>query len=449
VKKYFEAKGLPKRNVEIERIKAGLMDVKKNTGSHPGGVVLVPAGHVVEEFTPVQYSGDSKERGGRESKGADMPITHFDYHAIDENLVKLDILGKDDGSAFKQLAEMSGVRELEVPLDDPKALSIFKSAEALGLPKLAPEETALFGSTGALAIPEFGTANTRRMLEMTKPKNFTELIYISGLSHGTNVWAGNAEDLIKANTATLETVISTRDDIMNRLIQAGMDAAMAFDITEKVRKGAVAREGFKPEQEAALKAVKMPDWWVGSCRKIQYMFPKAHATAYCFTAARMAWYKVHHPQAFYATWLTLNRESFDLEAANKGKAAVLARIGGLRQAQQAGTATAKDEGTLEAMVVVMEALLRGHRFLPVDLALSDPLRFTAGPEPGTLLPPLTAIPGLGETAAERVAQDRGNGEYRSVEDLADRCGLNKSVVEKLKASGALAQLPDSDQISLF
>jgi len=450
VKRYYEGKGLPKRNVEIERVMAGLKDVKKNTGSHPGGVVLVPAGHTVEEFTPVQYSGDSKERGGQESMGVDsLPITHFEYHDYEENLVKLDILGKDDGSAFRQLASMTGVAELDAPLDEPKALSIFREAKALGLPKLGSEEEGLFGKTGALGIPEFGTPNTRRMLEMTKPKSFTELIYISGLSHGTNVWNGNAEELIKAGKADLSTVISTRDDIMNRLTQAGMEQALAFDITEKVRKGKVAAEGFTPEQEAAIKAVKMPDWWMDSCRKIQYMFPKAHATAYCFTAARMAWFKVHHPLAFYATWLTLNRECFDLAASLKGREGVLASIGALRQAQQAGSATAKEEGALEVMTVVLEALLRGMRIAPVDLYASHPAEFAAAAEPNTLLPPLTVIPGLGGTAAVRVAEERARGEFRSIEDLVVRCSLNKSVVEKLKASGALGGLPDSDQISLF
>jgi len=450
VKKYFEGKGLAKRNVEIDRVKAGLMDVKKNTGSHPGGVVLVPAGHQVEEFTPVQYSGDSKERGGLENMGVDsLPITHFEYHDYEENLVKLDILGKDDGSAFRQLAALTGVAELDAPLDDPQALSIFREAKALGLPKLSTEEEGLFGKTGALAIPEFGTANTRRMLEMTRPKNFTELIYISGLSHGTNVWNANAEELIKTGKADLSTVISTRDDIMNRLVQAGMEQAQAFDITEKVRKGKVAAEGFTPEQEAAIKAVKMPDWWIDSCRKIQYMFPKAHATAYCFTAARMAWFKVHHPLAFYATWLTLNRECFDLSASLKGREGVLTCIGALRQAQQAGSATAKEEGGLEVMTVVLEAMLRGVHFAPVDLYASHPAEFMAAAAPQALLPPLTVIPGLGGTAAVRVAEERGRGEFRSVEDLVDRCNLNKTVVEKLKASGALGGLPDSDQISLF
>jgi DNA polymerase-3 subunit alpha (Gram-positive type) len=416
VKKYFEAKGITKRSAEVERLKTGLMDVKKNTGSHPGGVILVPAGHVIEEFTPVQYSGDSSDRGGRE-KGSDMPITHFDYHAIDENLVKLDILGKDDGSAFKHLLDITGVPETEVPLDDPAALSIFKSADALKLPKLAPEELQLFGATGALAIPEFGTGNTRRMLEMTKPKDFTELIYISGLSHGTNVWANNAEELVKTGKAQLESVISTRDDIMTRLIQSGMDAAMAFDITEKVRKGKAAAEGFSPEQTAALKAAKVPDWFIESCKKIQYMFPKAHATAYCFTAVRMAWFKVHHPAAFYATWLTLHAENFELEPVSKGKQAIMARIGALRQADQAGSISVKEQGGLDGLVVALEAVLRGVVFKKVSVYLSHPSRFM--PVPGAaqeLVPPLTAIGGLGSTAAERIAQEREAGPFRSAED---------------------------------
>lgn len=287
VMKYFDAKGGHPRKVEIERLKSGLEGVKRTSGQHPGGVVLVRADMDINDVTPVQYSGDLNEMGGSEKAGDEaLMTTHFDYHAYDETLVKLDILGKDDGSAFKHLHELTGVTESSVPLDDPPSISLFSTNKAMGLPKLSAEERDWLGDTGAVALPEFGTANTRRMLEMTAPKNFTELIYISGLSHGTGVWAGNAEKLVQDKAATLETVISTRDDIMNRLIQQGMDAALAYDITEAIRKGRVAKDGFKPEHEQALAAAKLPKWWVESCRKIQYMFPKAHATAYCFTAAR-------------------------------------------------------------------------------------------------------------------------------------------------------------------
>jgi DNA polymerase-3 subunit alpha (Gram-positive type) len=449
VKKYFEAKGQTKRKVEIERIKAELEGVKRTSGSHPGGVILVRSDRDITDFTPVQYSGDSRELGGREAKDSTLVTTHFDYHAIDENLVKLDILGKDDASAFKHLQELTGIPEQEVPLDSPEALSIFHSRQALGLPKLSREEEDLFGSSGVVAIPEFGTENTRRMLELTKPKNFTELIYISGLSHGTNVWTRNADELIKSGTATLETVISTRDDIMNRLVRQGMDPAMAFDITEKVRKGAVSREGFTPEQEKALADAKLPKWWIDSCRKISYMFPKAHATAYCFTAVRMAWFKVKHPRAFYAAWLTLHGESFESPTVGKGKAEVLARIGKLKAMRLEGAMTARDEETLTTLTVAHEALLRGVTFLPVDLYHSHPFRFMPGKGANDLLPPLVSVGGLGTIAANHVVREREAGPFKSVEDLGKRAGLNKTVLEKLSLSGTLDVLPKTNQITLF
>lgn len=449
VKKYFEARSIVKRKVEIERLKAGVEGVKLTSGQHPGGVVLLPKGMNINDITPVQYSGDKNEMGGAEKAGGEaLFTTHFDYHAYDENLVKLDILGKDDGSAFRHLQELSGVAETAVPLDDPLALSIFSSGKALGLAKMTKEEQDWLGDTGVVAIPEFGTGNTRRMLELTRPKNFTELIYISGLSHGTGVWAGNAERLIQEKTATLQTVISTRDDIMNRLIGQGMAAVTAYDITEKIRKGAVAREGFKPEHEQALADAKLPKWWIESCRKIQYMFPKAHATAYCFTAVRMAWFKVHHPSAFYSAWLTLHADSVQSEVISGGRPAVLERMRQLRKLSDERLATAKDEGNLNALVVVLEALLRGISFAKVDLYKSLPRRFLPVGEK-ELLPPLVALPGLGDTAADHIEEERAKAPFRSVEELARRCGLNKSVVEKLNACGALGNLPKSDQADLF
>jgi DNA polymerase-3 subunit alpha (Gram-positive type) len=449
VKKYFEAKVEVKRRVEVERLKAGIEGVKTTSGQHPGGVVLVPVGMDINEVTPVQFSGDKNEMGGAEKANeGTLYTTHFDYHAYDETLVKLDILGKDDGSAFRHLQEMTGVAETAVPLDDPAALSIFSSGKALGLDKLAREEKDWLGETGAVALPEFGTANTRRMLEMARPKTFTDLIYISGLSHGTGVWAGNAEKLIADKTATLDTVISTRDDIMNRLIQQGMAPVDAYDITEKIRKGAVARDGFKPEQEQALALAQLPKWWIDSCRKIQYMFPKAHATAYCFTAMRMAWFKTHHPAAFYCAWLTLHADEVDSDVVVKGKAGVLQRLRELKALRDERKATAKEEGSINALVVVLEALCRGIQFLPVDLYKSQAHRFM--PVDGVqLLPPLVSLAGLGENAARNIDAERALAPFRSIEELARRCGLNKTVVEKLTLSGALKDLPRSDQADLF
>jgi DNA polymerase-3 subunit alpha (Gram-positive type) len=455
VMKYYDAKGGRPRKVEVERLKTGLEGVKRTSGQHPGGVVLVRADMDINDITPVQFSGDLNEMGGSEKvSGESLMTTHFDYHAYDETLVKLDILGKDDGSAFKHLAELTGVAETMVPLDDPIALSLFRSNEALGLPKLTPEEKEWLGITGAVALPEFGTANTRRMLELTSPKNFTELIYISGLSHGTGVWANNAEKLILDRIATLETVISTRDDIMNRLIQQGLNAALAYDITEAIRKGRVAKEGFSPEHEQALASAKLPKWWVDSCRKIQYMFPKAHATAYCFTAVRLAWFKAHHPAAFYAAWLTLHAEAVDADVVAAGKSGILGALRQLKERREsrgeegAPKFTAKDEGAINALTVALEASLRAVRFNKVDLYRSHPTRFTPA-EDGALLLPLVSLAGLGATAAQRIEEERRGETFRSIEDLARRCGLNKTVIEKLSASGALDILPRSDQADLF
>jgi DNA polymerase-3 subunit alpha (Gram-positive type) len=449
VKKYFEARSATRRRVEIERLKAGLDGVKLTSGQHPGGVVLVPANMDINLITPIQYSGDKNEMGGAEKAGEEgLYTTHFDYHAYDEALVKLDILGKDDGSAFRHLFELTGVAETAVPLDDPAALSLFSSQQSLGLAPMSREEHDWLGDTGVVAIPEFGTANTRRMLELTRPRNFTELIYISGLSHGTGVWAGNAEKLIQDKTATLQTVISTRDDIMNRLIEQGMDAVTAYAITEQIRKGAVAREGFKPEHEKALADAKLPKWWIESCRKIQYMFPKAHATAYCFTAVRMAWFKVHHPAAYYSAWLTLHAAEVQSEVVSRGRGAVLERLRELKKLSEDRLATAKDEGNLNALVVVLEAMLRGIAFAKVDLYKSLSSRFLPLGEK-ELLPPLVSLAGLGDTAAEHIDAERALAPFRSVEELARRCGLNKTVVEKLNLSGALHGLPKSDQAELF
>ena len=450
VKNYYVNRGENKRRVEFERIKSGLEGVKRTSGQHPGGVILVRHDNEITDFTPIQYPGDKKEMGGKEGQDAsDLYTTHFDYHAIDENLVKLDILGKDDGSAFKHLQELTGISESDVPLVDREAISIFSNHKAMGFGEMTPEEREIYGATGAVAIPEFGTENTRRMLELTKPGNFTELIYISGLSHGTNVWANNAETLIRSRKATLESVISTRDDIMNTLIQKGMDPAMAFKITEKVRKGKASREGFTPEEEAALKAAKAPAWWIESCKKIQYMFPKAHATAYCFTAVRMAWFKVHHPEAFYSAWLTLHAEAADAGLLEKGRDLVFRKMMELRSLRQQRKTTAKDESTLNALTVAYEGMMRGIRFMPVDLYLSHATRFMPVEGERALRCPLIALAGLGLTAAQHVEAERHKGEFKSVEDLAQRAGLNKTVIEKLNESGALKVLPKTNQITLF
>jgi DNA polymerase III subunit alpha, Gram-positive type len=449
VKKYFESKGENKSSVEVERLKEGLVGIKKTSGTHPGGVILVRHDKEITDFTPVQYSGDGNLKSDSKNKNLkEMVTTHFDFHSIDECLVKLDILGKEDASVFKYLQDLTNIHESAVPLDDRKALSVFASSEALGLPKLNREEQDFLGTTGALAIPEFGTDNTRRMLEITKPNKFTELIYISGLSHGTGVWQRNAEDLIKNKIADLATVISTRDDIMNTLITWGMDPSRAFDITEKVRKGKVSKEGFSDEEQKSLTKVNAPRWWIESCSKIEYMFPKAHAVAYCFTAVRMAWFKVYHPRAFYAAWFTSNAESVEADIAEKGKDFVLTKIRQMRQPNKENLeSTQKKE--LSVMIVVYEAILRGIQFEAVDIYKSDSSRFIPGLKENSLLPPLVSIAGLGATVANAIARERVLRPFRSVEDLVKRTGMNKTVVEKLVNKGILDSMPMTDQITLF
>lgn len=430
VKKYLEEHKLVLREAEVNRLTRGCAGVKRTTGQHPGGVMIVPDDLDIYDFTPIQHPADDKE--------SDIITTHFDYHAIHDSLLKLDILGHDDPTSLRRLGDLTGLDVRSIPLDDPKTLKIFSGVESLDV------SAADIGTDmGTLGIPEFGTEFVRQMLDVTRPTTFSELVRISGLSHGTDVWLNNAADLIAAKTATLSSVISARDDIMNYLIQKGMDPSLSFKIMESVRKG----KGVSPEQEEAMRASQVPDWYIDSCKKIKYMFPKAHAVAYCIMSFRVAYFKVHHPTAFYANYFTLNAEAFNAELiVAGGRRGVLEY---LQNAKSRQDLTAKEKDTIIVLEVVREAFARGLRFKPVSLLDSDPQEFKIVGEK-ELLPPLISLAGLGLTCALRIQEERAAGKpFRSVEDLSRRTGANKNVVEILTQHGCLGALPKTDQTCLF
>lgn len=428
VKKYVEEHQLTLREAEINRLTRGCAGVKKTTGQHPGGIMIVPDDMDIYDFTPVQRPADDDD--------TEIITTHFDYHAIHDALLKLDVLGHDDPTSLKRLGDLTGMDVRSIPLDDPETLRIFSGLEPLGV---APE--AVGTSIGTLGIPEFGTEFVRQMLEATRPTTFAELVRISGLSHGTDVWLNNAADLIAAKTATLSTVISVRDDIMNYLIAKGVEPALAFQIMESVRKGKGLTEAFV----SAMKEKEVPSWYIDSCQKIKYMFPKAHAVAYCIMAFRIAYFKVHSPTAFYANYFSLNAESFDAELiVHGGSAGVAKRIQEWKTRQDL---TAKEKSSLVVLDVAREAMARGIRFQPVSLMESAPENFKVTGE-RELLPPLISLSGLGLTCALRIEEERRLRPFRSLEDLSRRTGANKNVVEMLTQHKCL-DLPKTDQTCLF
>ncbi|HHV94615.1 MAG TPA: PolC-type DNA polymerase III [Firmicutes bacterium] len=426
--KYLESKGRTARTAEINRLVRGCTGVRRTTGQHPGGMIVVPEGRDINEFSPVQYPANDAASG--------TITTHFDYHAISDNLVKLDILGHDDPTMLRMLEDMTGVSVLSIPLDDPATMSIFSSVEALGV---SPDD--LGTTVGTLGVPEFGTRFVRQMLEETRPKSFGELVRISGFSHGTNVWTNNAQDLIKNGVANLSQAIATRDDIMNYLIQLGMEPATAFAIMEKVRKG----KGLKPEDVEAMERVGVPQWYIDSCRRISYLFPKAHAVAYVTMAFRIAYFKVHYPLAYYAAYFSVRLDAFDIQLIRGGLQDVKQIVADI--SARSASATAKEKNLLTVAELVMEAMLRGIEFLPVDLYRSHPTRFTI--ENGKLRPPLAIVPGVGQSAALMLAEGRKAGPFTSWEDIRMRCGVSRTVIETLAAYGALAGLPKTSQLSLF
>ena len=433
VKKYYEERGIPVNNAEVLRLAQGCTGIKRTTGQHPGGIIVVPKGREIYEFTPVQHPADDPN--------SDIITTHFDYHSIDQNLLKLDILGHDDPTMIRMLFDLTGIDPTKVPLDDKETMSIFSSTKALGV---TPEQ--IHSEVGSYGIPEFGTKFVRGMLVDTRPTTFDELIRISGLSHGTDVWLGNAQTLIEEGTVTLQDAICCRDDIMIYLIKMGLDPNKSFKIMETVRKGKALKdpekwEGFK----AAMKEKDVPDWYVKSCEKIKYMFPKAHAAAYVTNAFRIAWFKVHEPKAYYTAYFTIRADEFDSDIMCHGEERVKNKM---KEIDLAGnSATTKDKNMYAILELVMEMYERGIDFLPIDLYKSHSTKFRI--EEDGIRPPLNSIPGLGTVAAEGIEEAKKDGKFMSIDDLKIRSKVGKSVVELLEKAGCLKGMSQSNQMSLF
>ncbi|AJY76604.1 PolC-type DNA polymerase III [Paenibacillus beijingensis] len=428
-KKYEEDQGKKWRGAELSRLAAGCTGVKRSTGQHPGGIVVVPDYIEVEDITPVQYPADDTS--------AEWKTTHFDYHAFDANLLKLDILGHDDPTMMRMLQDLTGIDPTTIPMNDPKVMSLFNSTNALGVtPQQIRSPVATYG------VPEMGTKFVRQMLEETLPTSFADLLQISGLSHGTGVWLGNAQELIKNGTCTIKTVIGCRDEIMLYLIyKAGMDAGLAFKITESVRKG----KGLTPEWIEEMKRCKVPQWYIDSCLRIEYMFPKAHAAAYVISAVRTAFFKLYHPIAFYATYFTVRAEDFDLELLCQGYDPIMKRL--LEIEQKGFNATPKEKASVSILEMALEMTARGFSFKPIDLYRSDATRWTIDGD--SLIPPFAAIAGIGDNAARNIAASRDYGEFLSIEDFQQKSKATKTIVEVLGTMGCFRGLPESNQLSLF
>ena len=428
VSKYFEGKGIQCRQARINGLVPGCTGVKRTTGQHPGGIMVVPRNMDVHFFTPIQHPADDKN--------STTVTTHFDYHSISSRLVKLDILGHDDPTVIKMLEDITHIPPMTIPIADQATMSLFSSTKAL---EVDPKE--LGSSVGTYGIPEFGTKFVRQMLEDIKPTGFSELVRVSGFSHGTNVWLNNAQDLIRSGTAKVSETISARDDIMLYLIHKGLEPGLAFKIMECVRKG----KGVSPEQCEAMRAKSVPEWYIDSCQKIKYMFPKAHAVAYVLMAYRIAFCKVHHPLAFYAAYFSIRADDFDADLIVQGKEVIRSR---LRVLEQLGNKASVKEKSLQTILeVALEMYLRGFRLYSIDLYKSDPIRFQVR-EDG-LLPPLSALQGLGDNAAKNIAEARSQREFLSVDDLRNRSHVSKPIIELLRNHGCLAGLSESDQLALF
>ena len=433
VKKYYEEHAIPVNNAEVIRIAQGCTGIKRTTGQHPGGIIVVPKGREIYEFTPVQHPADDST--------SDIITTHFDYHSIDQNLLKLDILGHDDPTIIRMLQDITGVDPQKIPLDDKETMSIFSSTEALGL---KPEQ--IKSEVGSFGVPEFGTKFVRGMLVDTRPKTFEELIRISGLSHGTDVWLGNAQSLIEAGTVTLDDAICCRDDIMIYLIKMGLPPKPAFKIMETVRKGKALKDPAKWEEfKSLMKEHDVPDWYIKSCEKIKYMFPKAHAAAYVTMAFRIAWFKVHIPAAYYTAYFSIRAKQFDSDIMCHGKERVKNKM---KEIDLAGnTATNKDQEMYPVLELVLEMYERGIKFLPIDLYKSHSINFLMEEE--GIRPPLSAIPGFGQVDAENVIKVRDDGKFMSIDDLKIRARVGKVALETLKTAGVLEGMSQSNQLSLF
>lgn len=427
-RKYFEEKDIPVNSKELTRLSSSCTGIKRTTGQHPGGIMVVPNYKEIYDFTPVQYPANDKS--------SDVITTHFDYHAISGRLLKLDILGHDVPTIIRMLEDLTGIDPQSIPLDDEKTIRIFTSTETLNL---VDDDFDI--EVGSLGIPEFGTKFVRQMLMDTKPTTFAELVRISGLSHGTDVWLNNAQDLVRQNIVELKDVISTRDDIMNYLILKGLPPKEAFTIMERVRKG----KGLTPENEELMKQNNVPDWYIKSCKKIKYMFPKAHAVAYVMMSFRIAYFKVHYPLAFYVTYFTTKVDDFDADLICKGKEHVLQKIKELNEG--GNNLTQKEKDLLTVLEVAYEVYCRGFKFLKVDLYESDSDKFII--KDNAILPPLRSLQGVGENAAKNIVKKRKKGKFLSIEDIRLKTKISKTVIETLENHGCLKGLPAQNQLSLF
>ena len=429
VKNYYEERGERKRTCEINRIVQGCVGVRRTTGQHPGGIIVLPLGEEIDSFTPVQHPANDMT--------TDIITTHFDYHSIDHNLLKLDILGHDDPTMIRMLEDLTGVDAQTIPLDNQEVMSLFRSTEALGI---TPEQ--LGGCPlGSLGIPEFGTDFVIQMLVDTKPQSFSDLVRISGLSHGTDVWLGNAQTLIEEGKATISTAICTRDDIMIYLIGKGLDSELSFTIMESVRKG----KGLKPEWEEEMLRHDVPDWYIWSCKKIKYMFPKAHAAAYVMMAFRIAWYKIFYPLAYYAAYFSIRASAFSYELMCLGQEKLEHYLDDYKK--RGDSLSKKEQDSLKDMKIVQEMYARGYEFLPLDLYQADARRFRI--LDGKLMPSLSTIDGLGEKAADAVMEAAQEGRFLSKDDFRDRTKVSKTVFDLMSDLGILGDLPESNQLSLF
>ncbi|MCX7711836.1 MAG: PolC-type DNA polymerase III [Clostridia bacterium] len=428
VKNYLDERGVVVTNAEINRLVKGCTGVKRTTGQHPGGIMIVPQDKEIYDFSPIQRPADDTD--------STIITTHFDYHFLHGSILKLDILGHDDPTVIRMLEDLTGVNARTIPIGEKRTMAIFGSTEPLGV---KPED--INSDVGTFAIPEFGTKFVRQMLVDTKPTTFSELIRISGLSHGTDVWLNNAQDLIRDGVATLPQCICCRDDIMIYLMHKGLPPKTAFKIMEDVRKG----KGVKEEYEQVMRENKVPDWYIQSCKTIKYMFPKAHAAAYVMMAFRIAWFKVYHPEAFYVTYFTVRADEFDAQLMTRGQDKVRNAI---REIEQKGNnMTQKEKNVLTILEVANEMYARGIKFLPVDLYKSDAVKFQITPD--GIRPPLNALQGLGTSAAQNIVEARKGGNFLSVDDLRVKAKISKSVIEILQQNGCLEGLPESNQLSLF
>ena len=429
VKNYYEERGIAKRNCEIDRIVQGCVGIRRTTGQHPGGIIVLPVGEEIYSFTPVQHPANDME--------TDIITTHFDYHSIDHNLLKLDILGHDDPTMIRMLEDLTGIDAQQIPLDEPTVMSLFLNTSALGV---EPED--LGGCPlGSLGIPEFGTDFVIQMLIDTKPQSFSDLIRISGLSHGTDVWLGNAQTLIEEGKATISTAICTRDDIMIYLIGMGLESELSFTIMESVRKG----KGLKDEWIEEMKAHDVPDWYIWSCQKIKYMFPKAHAAAYVMMAWRIAYCKVYYPLAYYAAFFSIRATAFNYELMCQGKEKLNYFIKDYEKRKD--TLTKKEQDTVKDMRIVQEMYARGFTFLPLDVYTAKARYFQI--IDGKLMPALNTIEGLGDKAAEAIEDAAKQGAFLSKDDFRQRTKVSKTVIDLMSDLGLLEGLPETNQLSLF